>query len=60
VRIEAEKQIAALEKKLDESKKKLAEIGDAAEEAWADLARGLDDAWTDISGGIKGIIDSLK
>ena len=59
-RLEAEKQIGELEKQLNAARKKLAEIGDAAEGAWEGLAKGLDDAWGDFSGGIKKVFARFK
>ena len=59
-RLDAEKHIAELEKKIDSGKKKLREIGDAAEDAWEDLAKGLDEAWDGVSGGIKRVLARLK
>jgi F0F1-type ATP synthase membrane subunit b/b' len=59
-RLEAEKQIGELEKKIDAGRQMLAGIGEAAEDAWEDLARGLDDAWDDVSAGIKKVIARIK
>ena len=38
VRLEAEKQIGELEEKLRKAKRKLAEVADAAEDAWEDVS----------------------
>jgi len=59
-RLEAEKHIADLERKLDSGKKRLREIGDAAEDAWEDLAKSLDDVWDGVSGGIKNVLARFK
>ena len=55
-RLEAEKHIRELEKQIDTGRKKLAELGDSAEEAWTKLAKGLDQAWEDTSERIKTFI----
>ena len=59
-RLEAERQIGELEKKVDAGRQMLAGIGEAAEDAWENLAKGLDDAWDDISGGIKKVSARFK
>jgi hypothetical protein len=59
-RLEAEKYIAELETQIGVAKKKLAEIGDAAEDAWEDVTKNLDDMWDGISGGIKDVFARFK
>jgi archaellum component FlaC len=53
VRIEAEKHIEILQAKVDEAKKQLATMGDAAEETLRGIVKGLDEARSGISEGVK-------
>jgi chromosome segregation ATPase len=59
-RLDAEKRIGDLEEKLDAAKKRIADIGDAAEDTWEELTKSLDSAWDDIAGGIKNALARFK
>lgn len=43
--LELNKQIEALEGKIEEGKTKLAEIADASEDAWESIKEGVESAW---------------
>jgi len=43
--LELNKQIEALEGKIEEGKTKLAEIADASEDAWESMKEGVESAW---------------
>ena len=59
-RLEAERHIDQLEGMIEVGKKKLAELGDAADDSWDDLAKTLDNAWKDVAGGIQKALDRFK
>jgi hypothetical protein len=59
-RIEAERELGALEQKYQDSKKKLEELKGASEEAWEDLTKGLEDAWDDLTRSVKKMISRFR
>jgi len=59
-RLNAEKQLAELEKKIDAARRKLAEVSSAAEGAWEGLAKRLDAGWDDLSDRLKKVLGRLK
>ena len=58
--IEADKQIGDLEKALKTARRKLEDLGDAAEDAWEDAAKGIDRAWEDVSEGAKKLLSRFS
>ncbi|HEY1076523.1 MAG TPA: hypothetical protein VGE51_07525 [Fontimonas sp.] len=52
VQLEVNKQIRALETKLDEGRSKLAELAEATGEAWDELKSGVDSAWQSLKKGV--------
>lgn len=52
VQLEVNKQIRALEAKLDEGRGKLAELAEATGEAWDELKSGVDSAWQSLKKGV--------
>jgi hypothetical protein len=53
VRLDLEKQIAKLDKKLTAARRKARSLSESAEDAWSDLAKSIDDAFDGVAGGIK-------
>ncbi len=51
--LEFNKQINAIEGKLDEGRAKLAELADASGDAWDSLKDGVDSAWTSLKTGVR-------
>lgn len=57
---EMERQIQALEGKINEGQAKLAELRDTSEEAWKDVKGGLDSAWEDLKTGFSDAAAKFK
>ena len=53
-------QVDHLEKAVDETKKKLKELGEAGEEVWENLKDGVESALRSLSATIKDIADKMK
>jgi F0F1-type ATP synthase membrane subunit b/b' len=58
--IEADQQIGELEKALKTARRKLEDIGAAAEDAWEDVAKSFDRAWEDVSGSAKKLFSRFS
>jgi len=54
------KQIEALEGKIEEGKTKLAEIADASEDAWESIKDGVDTAWDSMKSALYDAVDKFK
>lgn len=53
VQLEVNKQIRALETKLEEGRSKLSELAEATGEAWDELKSGVDNAWQSLKTGVR-------
>lgn len=58
--MELNKQIEALEGKIEEGKTKLAEIADASEDAWESIKDGVESAWHSIKSAFSEAADKFK
>jgi chromosome segregation ATPase len=54
------KQIAALEGKIEEGKVKLSEIADASEDAWESVKSGVESTWDSIKTTFNDVVDGFK
>jgi len=59
-RIKYDKQIEELEQKVDATKAKLKELGEAGEDAWEHLKDGVESAWSTLSNAVKDTTAKLK
>lgn len=53
VRLEAEKELAGVERAYEGAKAKMAELADAGEEAWHEFSKGLENAWDSVTDSVK-------
>ena len=58
--LELNKQIEALESKIESGKTKLAEIADASEEAWESFKDGVESAWESITSAFSDAAAKFK
>lgn len=58
--LELNKQIEALEGKIEEGKTKLAEIADASEDAWESIKDGVESAWDSMKSAFREVVDKFK
>ena len=58
--LELNKQIEALEGKIEEGKTKLAEIADASEDAWESIKEGVESAWDSIKSAFSDAAAKFK
>lgn len=58
--IELNKQVKALEGKIEEGKAKLAEIADASEDAWESIKDGVESAWDSMKSAFSETVDKVK
>ncbi|MEX1994173.1 MAG: hypothetical protein WD929_05880 [Steroidobacteraceae bacterium] len=58
--MELNKQIEALEGKIEEGKTKLAEIADASEDAWESIRDGVESAWDSMKSAFSEAVDKFK
>ena len=58
--LELNKQIKALEGKIEEGKTKLAEIAKASEDAWESIKDGVESAWDSIKSAFSDAADKFK
>ncbi len=59
-RIEYDKQIGELEQKVDATKEKLKELGEASEDAWEHLKDGIESSWDKLSTASREAAAKLK
>ena len=58
--MELNKQIEALEGKIEEGQTKLAEIADAGEDAWESIKDGVESAWDSLNSAFSEAADKFK
>ena len=58
--MELNKQIEALEGKIEEGKTKLAEIADASEDSWESIKDGVESAWDSMKSAFSEAVDKFK
>jgi hypothetical protein len=59
-RIDAERELGALEQKYEDAKQKIESLKDASEEAWEDLTKGIEDAWDDLTRSVRTMISRFR
>lgn len=57
--LKANKQIKGLKDKIDESKKKLAELDSAGEDTWESIKSGIESAWDSLKTAISDAIGKI-
>jgi chromosome segregation ATPase len=60
LKFEYQDQLAALRRKSDDAKLKLAELRDSSEGAWEDLKEGADEAWDSLKAAIEKALSHFK
>ncbi len=60
MRIKHAKQVDELEQKVDATKVKLKELGEAGDDAWEQLKTGVESAWSTLSAAIQNAAAKLK
>lgn len=58
--LELNKEINALEGKIEQGKAKLAEIADASEDAWESIKEGVDSAWDSLKSAVNDAAEKFK
>lgn len=53
-RLDLERQVGAMEKKLASARKKAGELADSADDAWSDLTSNIEDAYEGMASAVKG------
>ena len=54
------KQVNALEGKIEDGKAKLAEIAEASDDAWESMKDGVESAWDSMKSAFRGAVDKFK
>ena len=58
--LEMNKQIRALESKIEEGKAKLSALGEATEEAWQSMKGGVESAWSSLTSAFGDAAEKFK
>ncbi len=58
--LKIDKQVAALEKRIQEGKLELSQLGTASEEAWGSLKTGIEEAWGSMKSAVQDASSKLK
>jgi gas vesicle protein len=59
-RMKKDKHVDALEQKIDATKAKLKELGEASDDAWEQLKDGVESAWSALSSAIRNAAAKFK
>ena len=58
--LKLKKEIAALEGKIDEGRKKLSEIADASEDAWESVEKEMESAWASLKSSVNDAVSRFR
>jgi len=58
--LELNKQVEALESKIEEGKTRLAELAEASEEAWGSMKDGVESAWDALTSAFDDAVSKFK